>query len=418
MSRDRAEALRPRFTLLSFARPAAARRERWAATLIARLLHRLDVGCLRLELPSGNWVEHRGQRRAPLATLSLHRWRALRRIASGGDVGFAEGYMHGDWSSPDLTGLLDWAMQNEEALQTAWNGGPLARLARRLRHRSRANTRRGSRRNIQAHYDLGNAFYATWLDAGMNYSSALYASSSLSLEQAQVAKLDRVIALLDVKPGDHVLEIGCGWGALAERLVARHGARLTGLTLSREQRAYARNRLARTGLFGAGEILLMDYRDATGTFDAIASIEMLEAAGEDYWPVYFETLRARLKPRGVAVLQVITIDEARFTTYRERPDFIQCHIFPGGMLPTVSIIREQIAAAGLSLSSLEMFGASYAQTLAVWRERFLRQAPPIGASAAEAERFRRMWDYYLAYCEIGFRSGALDVGLYRITHGD
>jgi cyclopropane-fatty-acyl-phospholipid synthase len=416
MSRDRAEAFRPRFPLLAFARPVATRQEKWAVPLIARLLHRLDVGCLRLELPSGTWIEHRGQRRGPVATLNLHRWRALRRIAGGGDVGFGEGYMHGDWSTPDLINLLGWAMANEAGLENAWAGTTIARFADRFRHRLRANTRRGSRRNIQAHYDLGNAFYASWLDAGMNYSSALYASPSASLEQAQIAKLDRVIALLGIRPDDHVLEIGCGWGALAERIGAR-GARLTGLTLSREQRAYARNRLARAGLAGTVDVLLKDYRDATGTFDAVASIEMLEAAGEEYWPVYFETLRARLKPRGVAVLQVITIDETRFANYRARPDFIQCHIFPGGMLPTVSIIREQIAAARLSLASLEMFGPSYAYTLAAWRERFLRAAPPIGATEAEQERFRRMWEYYLAYCETGFRSGALDVGLYRITRG-
>jgi cyclopropane-fatty-acyl-phospholipid synthase len=416
MSRGRAEAIKPRILVPSLF-PALSR-ERIATRLIDRLLAKLDAGSLLLELPSGARIEHRGRRRGPCATLKLHRWRAFRRISGGGDVGFAKGYIDGDWSTPDLLAVLGWAMANETALEEAWAGTAIARFANRIRHWSRTNTRRGSRRNIEAHYDLGNDFYAAWLDAGMNYSSALYASPSVSLEDAQLAKLDRAIALLGAKRGDHVLEIGCGWGALAERLVSRYGVRVTGLTLSRAQCAYAQARLARGGLADAGEILLKDYRDTSGSFDAIVSIEMLEAAGEEYWPLYFETLRKHLKPSGTAVIQVITINEARFPTYRERPDFIQRYIFPGGMLPTASIIRERIAAAGLSLATVEMFGTSYAQTLAVWRERFACGTPPIGATDAEEERFRRMWQYYLAYCETGFCSGALDVGLYRITHKD
>jgi cyclopropane-fatty-acyl-phospholipid synthase len=416
MSRGRAEAIKPRIAFPSLS--LALDRERIATRLIARLLANLDAGSLLLELPSGARLEHHGRRRGPSATLKLHRWRALRRISGGGDVGFAEGYIDGDWSTPDLLAVLGWAMANETALEEAWSGTAIARLANRIRHWSRSNTRRRSRRNIEAHYDLGNDFYAAWLDIGMNYSSALYASPSVTLEDAQLAKLDRAIALLGAERGDHVLEIGCGWGALAERLISRHGVRVTGLTLSRAQCTYAQGRLARAGLADSGEILLKDYRDTSGSFDAIISIEMLEAAGEEYWPLYFETLRKHLKPFGTAVIQVITIDEARFANYRRRPDFIQRYVFPGGMLPTVSVIRERIAAAELSLASAEMFGMSYAQTLAVWRERFSCGTPPIGATDAEQERFRRMWQYYLAYCETGFRSGALDVGLYRITHKD
>ena len=407
MSSDRTEAMRPSFR--AGFRPAESLMDRLAARLLAPILNKLDNGLLSIDLPSGSRIEQRGHLPGPAATLSLRRWRALRRLAVGGDVGFAEGYMHGDWTTPDLKALLDWGMLNEQGLERPSAGVSFARLADRFRHFARSNTRKGSRRNIEAHYDLGNDFYAAWLDAGMNYSSALYEAPTLSLEEAQESKLDRIVALLGIQPGDHVLEIGCGWGALAERLVTRHGARVTGITLSRQQRAYAQPRLA-----DKGTILLQDYRDVTGTFDAIVSIEMLEAAGEAYWPLYFEQLRTRLKPGGVAVLQVITIDEARFANYRRRPDFIQRYIFPGGMLPTVSIIREQLAAAKLSLQSLELFGQSYALTLGEWRKRFLQAKPVHGAVWASAE-FRRMWDYYLAYCEAGFQSGALDVGLYRIT---
>lgn len=406
MSND--EAIRPQFR--TDFRPSESLTDRLAARLLAPILTKLDKGVLLLDLPSGRRIEQKGQLPGPETTLSLRRWRALRRLAIGGDIGFAEGYMHGDWTTPDLKALLEWGMLNERGLEQPSTGFSFARLADRFRHLSRANTRKGSRRNIESHYDLGNDFYATWLDADMHYSSALYGTAALSLEEAQEAKLDRIVELLDVRPRDHVLEIGCGWGALAERLVTRHDARVTGITLSREQRVHAQLRLA-----DKGTILLQDYRDVTGTFDAIVSIEMLEAAGEAYWPLYFEQLRARLKPGGVAVLQVITIDEARFATYRRRPDFIQRYIFPGGMLPTVSIIREQLAAAKLSLQSLELFGQSYALTLGEWRKRFLQAKPAHGTVWASAE-FRRMWDYYLAYCEVGFQSGALDVGLYRIGH--
>jgi cyclopropane-fatty-acyl-phospholipid synthase len=384
-------------------------RDRLGAKLLAPILHKLDRGLLWLELPSGARIEQLGSRPGPEATLNLKRWRALLRLAVRGDVGFAEGYMHADWTTPDLKALLDWGMLNEQGLEQPCSALSITRLADRLRHSSRENTRKGSRRNIEAHYDLGNDFYADWLDAGMNYSSALYARPALSLEEAQDAKLDRIVALLGAKPGDHVLDIGCGWGALAERLVTRHGARVTAITLSRGQRAYAQARLA-----DRGEVVLQDYREVTGTFDAVVSIEMLEAAGEAYWPTYFNTLRARLKPNGVAVLQVITIDEPRFALYRRHPDFIQRYIFPGGMLPTVSIIRKQLNAAKLSLQSLEMFGQSYALTLGEWRKRFLQAKPQPGAIWDKAE-FRRKWEYYLTYCEVGFQSGALDVGLYRIT---
>jgi cyclopropane-fatty-acyl-phospholipid synthase len=400
--------------------PVRASRQRLSieplvAGLIERFLSRFHHGTLTLTLPSGRTILCRGATPGVDGRLSLHRWRGLWRLVTRGDVGFGEAYMAGDWSTPDLPVLLECLLRNEQALAAAWQGF-LTRLPSRLRHRARANTRRGSRRNIKAHYDLGNEFYAAWLDRGMNYSSALYASPSLSLEDAQIAKLDRAIALLEARSGESVLEIGCGWGALTERLAGVHGCRITGITLSREQRAYAEQRLCRAGVAERATIKLQDYRGVTGQFDRIVSIEMLEAAGEAYWPVYFGTLRARLAPGGTIVLQVITIEEARFAIYRRQPDFIQRHVFPGGMLPTIAIIKQQIEDAGLALHSLDLFGESYERTLAEWRRRYLHADPVPGIWAKHKDRFRRMWDYYLAYCEVGFRTGALNVGLYQICH--
>lgn len=386
-----------------------------ATNLLRRLLGKLEHGALVVTLPSGAVIECRGQSPGSEVHVTLHRWRALRRLILAGDLGFAEGYMSGDWSTSNLVALLEFFLRNETAIEAAWRGLPLARLGGRLRHLTRSNTRSGSRRNIEAHYDLGNAFYAAWLDRGMNYSSALYASPAISLEEAQLAKLDAAIALLGPRSGQRVLEIGCGWGALAEWLVTRHDCNVLGITLSREQHDYAEQRMQRAGAGELAAIRLEDYRDVEGQFDGIVSIEMLEAAGEAYWPVFFARLRELLAAGGRAVLQVITIDEARFDGYRQRPDFIQRHIFPGGMLPTRAIIAEQVAAAGLSLQSCRLFGDSYARTLSEWHARFSRSAPLAEAMHLGSERFRRMWSYYLAYCEVGFRTGALNVGLYQIA---
>jgi cyclopropane-fatty-acyl-phospholipid synthase len=288
----------------------------------------------------------------------------------------------------------------------------LMRLAHRALHRLHANTLRGSRRNIRRHYDLGNAFYAAWLDAGMVYSSALYATSDATLEQAQAAKEARVLELLHAVPEHRVLEIGCGWGGLTERL-AHDGCRVTALTLSPAQLSHTRARLKARGFADRTELRLQDYRHAAGRFDRVVSIEMLEAVGEAYWPIYFAALHDRLLPGGIAVLQVITIDDARFAAYRRSPDFIQRHIFPGGMLPPPSALRAQIATAGLVLRHHETFGDSYTRTLAEWRHRFHAAWPRI-ATMGFSERFRRMWDYYLCYCEAGFRAGTIDVGLWQI----
>jgi cyclopropane-fatty-acyl-phospholipid synthase len=369
-------------------------------------------GSLRVVAPGGETIDFVGRTGGVDATIVIERWRAVWRLMHGGEVGFAEGFMDGDWTTPDLTGLLEWALRYEAEVG-AFRGQVFARLARRIAHGLRANTRRGSRRNIAAHYDLGNEFYQLWLDRSMSYSSGLYPSGGETLEQAQDAKLDRIAALLEVGAGDSVLEIGCGWGGVLERLMTQHACRMTALTLSTEQRSYAQDRVERLGLADRADIRLQDYRDVRGQFDRIVSIEMLEAVGERYWPMYFDRLRACLRPGGTCVLQAITIAENRFAGYRSNPDFIQSYIFPGGMLPTKAAIREAARAAGFSLDLEESFGPSYARTLQEWRGRFLANSGAIAALGLD-QRFCRMWEYYLSYCEAGFRGSAVDVSLFQL----
>ncbi len=401
-------------SVLSSAPPLLAPTAWIGQSLLSKVVRRLAVGRLIVRLPSGDEVEGQGPAPGPEATLVLHNWKPLRQLLLGGDIGFAEAYMDGHWSSPDVPALIELAALNQEALGETVTGSPLFRLISRLRHGRHANTRRGSRRNIVSHYDLGNDFYAAWLDEGMSYSSAIYEAERQSLEDAQVAKQDRIMEMLSLTGGEHVLEIGCGWGGLAERLVTEKRSAVTGLTLSPAQLAHAQARLAAPIAAGSAELRLQDYRDVEGQFDRIVSIEMLEAVGVDYWPVYFRRLQECLRPGGVAVLQVISIAEAKFDAYLRTPDFIQLYVFPGGMLPTVSIMREQIAKAGLVLERFEPFGTSYARTLAEWRRRFHAAWPRLRQGGLD-EIFGRKWDYYLAYCEAGFRSGSIDVGLYRIA---
>ena len=386
--------------------------------LTRRLLHAVACGSIEIELPDGERLAGRGAQPGPHAAIVLRRWRSLRRLALGGDIGLAESYRDGDWSTPDLTALLEFGLRNE----AGW-GGTLAaswpvRALLRATHLARANTRRGSRQNIAFHYDLGNDFYSRWLDPALIYSSALYTDATRSLEEAQAAKLARVTELLrldTLRADGEVLEIGCGWGALALHLAARHPARVTGLTLSSEQLAHARGRVEREAASGQVDLRLQDYRDVAGEFDRIVSIEMLEAVGERYWPMYFETLRKRLRPGGVAVIQVITIADAHFASYRRGADFIQRFIFPGGMLPSPGAMHAEAARAGLTMRTDERFGTSYATTLVEWRRRFVQSWPQIAALGFD-EAFRRLWEYYLCYCEAGFRSGRVDVGLYTLEH--
>lgn len=378
--------------------------------IIAKMMARVVAGTLVVRTPRGVTRSAVGKLPGPAVSIDLHRGRAVWRLLLAGDIGFAEAYMDGDWSTPDLPALLEFGALNQDAIGV--DGSRAARVLQRLWHRASANTRAGSRRNIRAHYDIGNQFYTTWLDRGMTYSAAIYADPAQSLEQAQDEKLARIIDLLALRGSERVLEIGCGWGSLAERITAR-GCHLTGLTLSREQHDYALARLTSAGMADRADMRLQDYRDTEGRFDRIVSIEMLEAVGAEYWPAYFACIRDRLAAGGHAVLQFISIAEDRFAAYRDGADFIQRHIFPGGMLPSVPAMQVEATRAGLVMETAVTFAPGYAATLAAWRRRFLGAWPTLCEQGFD-ERFRRKWEYYLAYCEAGFRTGILDVGLYVV----
>ena len=385
------------------------------AALARRIFSQIACGRLTIILPDGSRMSHDSGRPGPDAVFEVRRWRAFRRLFLGGHIGFAEAYIDNDWDSPDVTALVEIGALSQEIMPAAREGTWPVRLTSRLLHRLNTNTKAGSRRNITRHYDLGNEFYQAWLDRGMSYSSALFAHDTETLDRAQTRKQDRVLDLLDLRPGMRVLEIGCGWGGLAER-IAQAGCAVTGITLSPSQQAFATARLSGAGLGRSANILLQDYRDIRGEFDRVVSIEMIEAVGEAWWPRYFETLGTCLAPGGRAVIQAITIHDAKFEDYRRSSDFIQRYVFPGGMLPSPGVIHGQAAAAGLAAELAEAFGASYAHTLAHWRARFEDSWPRI-AALGFSENFRRLWRYYLCYCEAGFRCRQIDVGLWVLRPG-
>ncbi len=375
---------------------------------ILRIAVHLRFGQLDLALGDGRVVRVSGAETGPEARIALRNLNALaRRMMLRGDIGFAEGFVAGDWDSPDLTGLFELLAVNRAAVEAALPRGWTARLLGALRALLARNDRPRARRNAAAHYDLGNAFYAAWLDAGMTYSSALFGPGD-DLEAAQERKHRALAQALDLGPGHHLLELGCGWGAFAAFAAREIGCRVTALTLSAEQARFARERIAAEGLSDRVEIRLQDYRDVTGAFDRIAAIEMLEAVGEAHWPRFYATLRDRLVPGGRAGLQVITVRDDLFPAYRREHGFIRAQVFPGGMLPSPGTLRAQEAAAGLVRRSERAFGADYARTIVEWRLRF-RDAWPDLVGGRFDERFRRRWEYYLAYCEAGFRTGTVDV---------
>lgn len=387
-----------------------SRLDGFIAGILRRRLADVPFGRLRLTLPSGHRVEI-GSGAQVEAALKLNSYAVVRRALRRGLIGFAESYMNREVETPDLGNVMRFFLANFAKFDTAGGGWFRTRVFERLRHRSRSNTKAGSRRNISAHYDLGNAFYGLWLDETMTYSSALFENGDESLEAAQNAKLKLVIDALGVSPGERVLEIGCGWGTVAKRL-ANAGGDVTAITVSREQLDYARNAIAAEGLQRACEVRFQDYRDVRETFDKVISVEMIEAVGEEHWPTYFKQIRDRLKPGGTAIVQAITIQEESYESYRRHPDFIQHYIFPGGMLPTVTLLSEHARKAGLEFGTVRRFGQSYAETLRAWRKRFLAAWPEIEALGFD-DRFRRMWLYYLTYCEVGFETGLIDVGVYR-----
>ena len=363
--------------------------------------------------PDGSRHVMQGDRPGPAAALRFATPAAVKSLLTRGDIGFAESYMAGAWTTPDLAAVVEYAALNVRAIERALTGTWWARLLLRLFHLRRANTRAGSKRNIVYHYDLGNAFYERWLDPTMTYSSAVFEHDDQPLSDAQRHKYRLIGEQLDLKPGHHVLEIGCGWGGFATFAAREFGCRVTGITLSPSQLDAARRRARAMGLDDLVEFRLVDYRDVGGTYDAVASIEMFEAVGEENWPVYFSTVRDRLRPGGRAALQIITIADELYTQYRARTDFIQRYIFPGGMLPSPQILRRQVEQAGLVLTRSASYGLHYAKTLAAWGERFRAawdDIQPLGFD----DRFRRLWEFYLAYCEGGFRARNIDVVQVRL----
>ena len=371
-------------------------------------------GRLDFVLPDGRRFRAEGAAPGRHAEIAIHDPDCFARLIREGDLGFSEAYMDGDWSTPDLMALLDLAHDEVETLFYGFPGQGWLRRLERMRHWLRSNSRGQARRNIRHHYDLGNDFYALWLDPSMTYSSALFEGSQQSLEAAQRHKYERLVDRLGVAPGDHVLEIGCGWGGFAEYAAGERGLKVTGLTLSPAQLDYARDRIARAGLSDRVELRLEDYRDVRGSYDGIASIEMFEAVGERYWPVYFDGLRDRLHPGRRAALQVITLPDHRFAQYRQGVDFIQKYIFPGGMLPSPGILRRLAEEAGLRMEGAASFGESYSRTLRIWHENFNARWEEARALGFDA-RFRRMWNFYLCACASTFRSGNCDVSQFTLS---
>lgn len=385
----------------------------WLKALIMGL-SRMRFGKLSLELPDGQCLEFGSLANGgPVARAVIHDVRVVRRIFKHGDIGLGETYMDGGWSSPDLTALIELALLNEDSLSQAFFGKWIASLGNFVRHFMSRNTKNGSRRNITYHYDLGNDFYSLWLDKSMTYSSALFENDKQDLIDAQDNKYRHIARLANVSEGDRVLEIGCGWGGFAEVAAREFNANVDGITLSDEQLAYARKRLHEKGLADQTRFHLRDYRDQQGRYDAIVSIEMFEAVGEENWDTYFQTLKRNLKENGKAVLQVITIDEARFDKYRKTVDFIQRYIFPGGLLPSKTAFIEAAARNGLTARLKTEFGGDYAETLRLWREEFHARWGRIEKLGFD-ERFKRMWEFYLQYCEAGFRQKSIDVAIFEL----
>ncbi|MCT8973322.1 SAM-dependent methyltransferase [Microbaculum marinisediminis] len=386
-----------------------------AISATRRLVSGVDLrGTLAVTAPDGRRFKLDGDRPGFDAAIDFANLKIIPKGIRRGPIGFAQAYMDGDLTTPDLVAFLRFFLDNQQGFSEAGSGLFRVRLPDRFYHLLRDNTRSGARRNIADHYDLSNAFYRLWLDDGMTYSSAYYEDGANDLASAQQAKYRKIVDALDLEPGHDVLEIGCGWGGFAEVAAGAHDARVTAISLSRAQLAYARERIDKAGLADRCDLRYEDYRDCRGTYDRIASIEMIEAVGEAHWPAYFSTLASRLKASGVAAVQAITIAEPFFERYRRGVDFIQRYIFPGGMLPTPQIIERQARDAGLALDGVETFADSYARTLREWRARFLAAWPQIAALGFD-EHFRRKWDYYLAYCEAGFLERRIDVGIYRLV---
>ena len=377
-------------------------------TRVFDLVGKLNSGRVDFILPDGRRFRAEGSKPGPVAEVTINNPDVFSRLVREGDLGFCDAYLDGWWTTPDLQAFMDFIHADNDDMYDGFPGMALVRAWEKARFWFQSNTKRQALKNISYHYDLGNDFYSLWLDDTMTYSSALFNTSQESLEKAQIAKYASMVDQMGVKPGDHVLEIGCGWGGFAEYAAKERGLKVTGLTISKEQFDYANKRIKSKGLSDKVNLKLQDYRDETGVYDGVASIEMFEAVGEKYWPVYFDKIKQCLKPGKQATLQIITIQDARWDVYRKSVDFIQKYIFPGGMLPSPSVLRQEIHRAGLSVQHSIEFGKSYSQTLRRWFEVFNNKWDDISAMGFD-DRFRRMWNFYLTSCAATFESGNCDV---------
>jgi cyclopropane-fatty-acyl-phospholipid synthase len=377
-------------------------------TAAGMMIRNWTTGVMTFVLPDGREIRLEGAAAGPEARLLVHDYNFMVRTMRSGTIGFGEGYMAGEWDTPDLSVLLEVLALNFAKFERVAFGNPIMALLNLVEHALRGNSRTGSKKNIHAHYDLGNAFYSRWLDASMTYSSARFAQPGEALSEAQRRKYRTLCEGMGLSPDHHVLEIGCGWGGFAEFAAREMGAKVTAITISEEQFKFASERMFRQGLSERAQIRLVDYRDVEGQFDRVASIEMFEAVGERYWRTYFDKIRESLTPNGRAGLQIITIQDELFPHYRKRPDFIQKYIFPGGMLPSEARLRAETERAGLSWAGISRFGHNYADTLAEWARRFEAAWDEITRLGFD-ERFRKLWRFYLSYCEAGFRTARTDV---------
>jgi len=383
------------------------------------LLNQLSSGYLKLTLPNGEMREFGKHSDTLHAEIHILEWSVFKEIMSHGDIGFAESYIQGKWNTPDLKALLELAIRNRTILEKAIYGNWYGSIFYRLKHWLRDNSKAGSRKNIHAHYDLGNAFYTLWLDPTMSYSSAWFSEGEKqTLSEAQRAKIRRILDSLQTKPGDHILEIGCGWGGVMEESLSRNRA-ITGLTLSTEQKVFAEKRLtafqAQISNPPTFAVRLQDYRDCQEKFDAIASVEMFEAVGEKHWSEYFETVAHCLKAGGKACIQTIVIADDLFDRYRRNTDFIQQYVFPGGMLPSRASFKASAAKAGLRVEEEFAFGVDYAKTLCLWRDSFNQKLQEVRQLGFD-EAFIRLWNFYLMYCAAGFTERNIDVVQFTLSH--
>lgn len=381
---------------------------------VFQTVRKLRNGRIDFILPDGRTFRAEGENPGPVGICEIHDEDVFARLIREGDLGFCDAYLEGGWSTPDLQALMDAVHEDNEEVYDGFTGLALLRAYEKMRFWMQSNSKRQAKKNISYHYDLGNEFYALWLDDTMTYSSALFETGQESTEAAQRAKYAALADKIGAKPGDHLLEIGCGWGGFAEYVAKERGCRVTGLTISQEQHDYAVARMERQGLSDLVEIRLQDYRDVRGQFDGIASIEMFEAVGEKYWPTFFAAVRDRLKPGASAAMQIITVQDARWKVYKRSVDFIQKYIFPGGMLPCPSVLRDQVERAGLTFAGSHEFGESYSQTLRRWHETFNDRWDEVSAQGFD-DRFRRMWNFYLTSCASSFQSGNTDVTQITVT---